>query len=503
MKPALLPLAALGVAAATAVWADPAYGQLQFSAPTDFLVGGFPGPIRAHDLDGDGHLDLVTADHQSNQLSLLFGDGAGGFPVSIAIPVGNDPHGLEVADLDGDGYADLVSANNDASVTVLLSNGVGGYIANTMSSLPSNTRSCMARDLDGDGILDLVVSATAGVLVFVGQGNGAFGASSSTWPAGPSPVTFADAADLNADGKTDTLVANQLAGQVSVLLGDGSGGFLAPSSFSVGSSHTMSVVLGDINLDGMLDAVSGNYTPNVSVLLGDGTGILGPPTVLTTNGAPYSLHIRDLDLDGFADLAIPDETAKRVVVLRGDGAGGFGSILEFPNGGRSIWLTAGDLDEDGWPDLAVANAHEDSVSILVNKSVPTCSPLPEYGNGCPGLGGFTPKLSMCGNPAPGGALTLTLSGTAPQSLAVVLLGAFQASIPAAGTCWLLVHPVFPIAITFPTGGTASVAGSGLVEIPFTVPMGTLPAVVQLQGFVGDSSNPWGYAASNGVTVSIQ
>ena len=63
-------------------------------------------------------------------------------------------------------------------------------------------------------------------------------------------------------------------GNVTVLLGNGPGGFTAApgSPFSVGSEST-SVAVGDFNGDGKLDLAAANsYDSTVTVLLGNGSG---------------------------------------------------------------------------------------------------------------------------------------------------------------------------------------------------------------------------------------
>jgi hypothetical protein len=59
---------------------------------------------------------------------------------------------------------------------------------------------------------------------------------------------------------------------LSVLIGDGSGGFAAPVSVSAGSNPNF-VAIGDVKLDLVAANLGGG---NVSVLLGDGAGAFTP-----------------------------------------------------------------------------------------------------------------------------------------------------------------------------------------------------------------------------------
>jgi hypothetical protein len=98
---------------------------------------------------------------------------------------------------------------------------------------------------------------------------------------------------VSGDGVLDLVVANPGSyesndGAVSVLLGNGDGGFAAPITFTTGGSYTTSVALADLNADGRPDAVAANtYSNTVSVFLNDGNweGPPPPPAWLRINDA--------------------------------------------------------------------------------------------------------------------------------------------------------------------------------------------------------------------------
>jgi hypothetical protein len=73
-------------------------------------------------------------------------------------------------------------------------------------------------------------------------------------------------ADVNGDGKPDVLLSNYCAdsscqsnGVISVLLGDGKGGFAPPQNYSSGGNLAEALALADFNGDGKLDVVV--YSP--------------------------------------------------------------------------------------------------------------------------------------------------------------------------------------------------------------------------------------------------
>ena len=94
-----------------------------FPTRTDYPVGGVnPGGIAASDFDGDGDVDVCTANQGSASVSFLPNLGAAILGTPSTSPVGTTPEALIAADLDGNGSPDLVVTNRDSgTVSVLLS----------------------------------------------------------------------------------------------------------------------------------------------------------------------------------------------------------------------------------------------------------------------------------------------------------------------------------------------------------------------------------------------
>ena len=164
-----------------------------FGPPLEIAVGSFPIDVAVADLDGDGFLDLVSADARARALSVLRGRGDGTFAAGGVLPLAAEPHLVVAGDLDADGDVDLVaSAHDDPSVHVWLGDGQGGFEPRPPAAAHEGTR---------------------------GHNHGlALG-------------------DLDGDGRLDAVTANQDLGSISVLLGDGLG--LAPGSqVAVGAAPT-------------------------------------------------------------------------------------------------------------------------------------------------------------------------------------------------------------------------------------------------------------------------
>jgi len=89
-------------------------------------AGAFPVSIAAGDLDGDLRPDLVTANSDGNDVSVLLADATGGVTGPVAYPTANGAQSVAIADLDNDGRRDLAVANGN-SVAALLGDGLGGF----------------------------------------------------------------------------------------------------------------------------------------------------------------------------------------------------------------------------------------------------------------------------------------------------------------------------------------------------------------------------------------
>src|SRR5207249_4632243 len=132
-------------------------GSFQVQAPLP--VGQNLRSLVVADFNGDGHLDLAAADSSfSGQGSVwvLLGRGDGLFQVQAPLPVSLNPLSLVVADVNGDGRLDLATANEFSdSASVLLGRGDGSFQAQAPVPVGSNPLSLVVADLNGDGRLDL------------------------------------------------------------------------------------------------------------------------------------------------------------------------------------------------------------------------------------------------------------------------------------------------------------------------------------------------------------
>jgi hypothetical protein len=352
--------------------------MLSFTPAATFDTGGGGSfdVVTAH-FNNDDYLDLATANYYSGTVSVLLGDGQGGFGDATLYDVGTNPLSVAVGDFNEDGKLDLATANQgdytyspDAlpSVGVLLGNGDGTF--EPVNSLPSygNALSVAVGDFNADGKLDLGVGSSAyGFLgyygwasVHAGDGEGNF--------AEPKPSQFslgrfesATAADLNGDGADDLVIGDDTRRTVHVFLGGDESGVLQPSAVLSTSGIVQDVAVGDLNGDGIADIVTGSYY-GVSVLLSDGVGGYGAEQTYAAGNWSISVVLGDFTGDGHLDIAYDGIGVTNL--LRNNGNGTFSDPEGFPVLDDPT-LAAGDFNGDGWLDI-VALSSSTTVSVYLN-----------------------------------------------------------------------------------------------------------------------------------------
>src|SRR5262249_44796561 len=164
-----------------------------------------PRGLAVADLTGDGIPDVITADYNSDTLSMLIGKGDGTFFPREILPVGARPYSVAVADLNGDDRPDLIVADSGShSVSVLMNLGTSGeqvrFEAQRVFSTGRRPFSVAVAKLSANGIPDIVAANAFDntVSVLIGDGNGLF-QPQQVFAVGERPYSLA-VADINGDG---------------------------------------------------------------------------------------------------------------------------------------------------------------------------------------------------------------------------------------------------------------------------------------------------------------
>lgn len=338
-----------------------------FQPALEFATGPTPVAVAVADFDGDGIADLVTANGESDIVSILLGIGGGNFAPPVSYPAGRIPGALAITDLDGDGDLDLAVANRgNNNVLVLLGAGDGTFQPAGTAAVGMNPRSLVVGDFNGDGKADLASAnyLDSTVTVLMGTGSGGF-LPPTHHPVGQQARALG-VADVDGDGAQDLVVVNQASNSVSVLRGNGSGGFAAAVHAPAGV-NPWAMAVGDFNGDRRPDLAVTSFVENgtVTVLLGNGDATFQAPASYVVGRYPDGIVAADLNGDGRADVAVANGASASVSALIGRADGTFEAGALSPAGDTPESLAVGEFNGDGRPDVAVINVYAAKVSVLL------------------------------------------------------------------------------------------------------------------------------------------
>jgi hypothetical protein len=355
---------------------------------SSYAAGTAPGSVALADLNVDGKPDIIVANEQSNDVTILLGDGKGGFiqAKGSPFPAGHLPNDIAIGDFNGDGKLDLAFPNHDTKyVTVLLGDGQGRFKPApnspfTVQSKP-HPHGIAAGDLNGDQYLDLVVESWGinQVEVLFGDGKGGFVTPGSLFAVGKMPYQRVRVGDVNNDGKLDIITTNLEGNNVTVLLGEGKGGFnqAKGSPFPAGVSPWF-VAIDDLNRDRKPDLIIAPYAGGVNdpshnavtILLGDGNGgfkiMDGSP--FPTGSYPNMLAIGDINGDGIPDIAVSNTESNNITILLGNNKGTVTPSATITVGRQPKGIAVADLNGDGKADIVVANNGDNNITVILSKS---------------------------------------------------------------------------------------------------------------------------------------
>jgi hypothetical protein len=202
-------------------------GTGNFTAPATSpeSVGTSPTSVSVGRFNGDAFSDLAVTNVGSDDVTILLGDGSGNFtaPATSPEPVGDGPWSAAVGRFNIDAFDDLAVGNqNSDDVTILLGDGTGNFTQAPTSpeAVGNYPQSVVVGLFNNDPLADLATANAQSndVTILFGHGTGDFTqAPTSPESAGTTPVPTV-VGRFNGDDASDLAVANYASNDVTILL---------------------------------------------------------------------------------------------------------------------------------------------------------------------------------------------------------------------------------------------------------------------------------------------
>ena len=343
-----------------------------FAAPQNYPIGHQPVAVAAV---GQGGNAVAVAVRGDNAVRTVQRTSSGSPQLVASVTVGAGPVALLPVVTGGATYPSvvLVANHDDNTVSLVATTGGVPYTNWQEISVPGGPDAMALADVNGDTFADAIVaSGTTGTLtVLDGNGHGGFTNGGVPVSVGVDPVAVASTALRS----TAPLIAVADAGSDDVRLLTTSNGVLVPVVPPITLSGPPSAVAFDDIVPGQTDLVvttragAGATSGALTVIpVNNVSGNpLSPSESLAIAPQPSGLVVTDLNGDGYVDAAVTDDQQGTVTAWLNDGGGGLHQYSSQQVGGAPASIAAAHLFGNGLTDLATADSAADRLAILAGQ----------------------------------------------------------------------------------------------------------------------------------------
>lgn len=312
-------------------------GSASFTERLIVSIGGSADlrAVKAADFNGDGSMDVVTADYGLNRLTVYDKDGTSLFAAAnVGAPVD-----VQVADRENDGDLDLYLANYTNGNVATFANGGAATFSGSALHSATHMRTVMPIDFDKDGDIDIVYAAQSASQIGVLENNGDLTYTNHQVGSIGGPHRI-DVGDIDGDGDFDIIYS--VAGGASemnfyYLENNGSFGLwvakklISTETFS--GIFTQTVKFADVDNDGDLDVLATDA--------GTGFFIFENKIIDLNNGPLLENPIADQSMEEDSGVVLSINVSNVFVDLEGDS---FTLDVEVSDPGVTAVLSGIDLD---------------------------------------------------------------------------------------------------------------------------------------------------------------
>jgi len=334
-------------------------------------LSDYPQCVNTGDINSDGYMDIVYISGLSKIVTLI-NSGNGTYIAGNTYTVGQYPRLCLLKDLTGDNHPDIVVFNDGSnSLSILLGNGSGGFASHTTINniliSPEQLRSMMITDMNNDLKNDIILgignSLTEHIDVMLGAGNGFF-AAPLTYISNFNWLDEMNIGDFNNDGKKDVIT---MGNSTIIHFGNGLGSFnnstLITNTLTTPNWVRKSAV-GDLNNDGKLDFVT-TSSEKLTIYIGNGTGSFTTSSITVATGNMMTsgtadicpVQLSDIDADNKLDIILLGNN-NSLTFIKGNGNGTFTfldkKVLVSHEAAIPTYISVSDMNNDGKKDVVTS-----------------------------------------------------------------------------------------------------------------------------------------------------